>query len=254
MRFKPPPPNSPIGWRIEFRPCELQFTDFENAAVVCFVVLVTRVILSFRYNLLIPISKVSREKLDCNLEASYHSRICPFKVDENMKRAQKRDAVLTQKFFFRTNITTTCANHKAPIIAEMTVNQIINGDPDLDYPGLLPLVRSSLLLSGFFSPFSDSSHCALQIHEFLRDQEIDTATMCTLSNYWKLIKQRASGQLKTNARFMRDFVLSHPDYKQDSVVGPTVNYDLIKAVVAMQTEEASDADLLGGLNFQSNAV
>jgi hypothetical protein len=24
MRFKPPPANSEIGWRVEFRPCELQ--------------------------------------------------------------------------------------------------------------------------------------------------------------------------------------------------------------------------------------
>uniref|UniRef100_T1GET2 Glutamate--cysteine ligase n=1 Tax=Megaselia scalaris TaxID=36166 RepID=T1GET2_MEGSC len=38
MRFKPPPPNSSIGWRVEFRPCEAQITDFENAAIVCFVV------------------------------------------------------------------------------------------------------------------------------------------------------------------------------------------------------------------------
>lgn len=83
MRFKPPPPNSEIGWRIEFRPCELQFTDFENAAVCCFVVLLTRVILSYKYNILVPISK----------------------VDENMKRAQKRDAILNQRFYFRRNIT-----------------------------------------------------------------------------------------------------------------------------------------------------
>lgn len=83
MRFKPPPPNSEIGWRIEFRPCELQFTDFENAAICCFVVLLTRVILSYKYNILIPISK----------------------VDENMKRAQSRDAILNQKFYFRRNIT-----------------------------------------------------------------------------------------------------------------------------------------------------
>ena len=61
MRFKPPPPNSPIGWRVEFRPCELQFTDFENAAVVCFIVLLTRAILSFKHNLLLPISMVSQK-------------------------------------------------------------------------------------------------------------------------------------------------------------------------------------------------
>lgn len=27
MRFKPPPPNSPIGWRVEFRPMEVQITE-----------------------------------------------------------------------------------------------------------------------------------------------------------------------------------------------------------------------------------
>lgn len=58
MRFKPPPPNSNIGWRVEFRPCELQFSDFENAAVVCFIVMLTRVILSYQLDLVIPISKV----------------------------------------------------------------------------------------------------------------------------------------------------------------------------------------------------
>lgn len=58
MRFKPPPPNSSIGWRVEFRPCEIQLTDFENAAIVCFVVLLTRVILSYQLDFLIPISKV----------------------------------------------------------------------------------------------------------------------------------------------------------------------------------------------------
>lgn len=59
MRFKPPPPHSTIGWRVEFRPCEVQVTDFENAAIVCFVVLLTRVILSYELNFLIPISQVS---------------------------------------------------------------------------------------------------------------------------------------------------------------------------------------------------
>lgn len=73
FRFKPPPPDAPgIGWRVEFRPIEVQLTDFENAAFVCFVVLLTRVIISFRLTFLIPISK----------------------VNENMLRAQKRDAVL----------------------------------------------------------------------------------------------------------------------------------------------------------------
>uniref|UniRef100_A0A8C8S765 Glutamate--cysteine ligase n=1 Tax=Pelusios castaneus TaxID=367368 RepID=A0A8C8S765_9SAUR len=58
MRFKPPPPNSDIGWRVEFRPMEVQLTDFENSAYVVFVVLLTRVILSYKLDFLIPLSKV----------------------------------------------------------------------------------------------------------------------------------------------------------------------------------------------------
>jgi len=83
-RWKPPPPrlgpNDPhIGWRVEFRSMEVQITDFENAAFTVFVVLVTRVILAFDLNLYIPLSK----------------------VDENMRRAHKCNAVLTQRFFVR---------------------------------------------------------------------------------------------------------------------------------------------------------
>lgn len=168
MRFKPPPVNSPIGWRVEFRPCELQISDFENAAVVCFVVLLTRVMLSYGYNLLIPISK----------------------VDANMKKAHKRDAILNEKFYFRTNITACChdeATDVKPIIEEMTIDQIMNGAPDLNFPGLLPLVQ-----------------------DYLRNVEVDTDTMCTLSQYWAYLREKSSGRVMTNARFIRNFVTQVP--------------------------------------------
>lgn len=120
MRFKPPPPNSSIGWRVEFRPCEAQITDFENAAIVCFVVLLTRVILSYKLNFLIPISK----------------------VDENMQNAQKRDACRAEKFWFRKfssrNLcgkSNSSVNGRCSESAEeckdnfelLTINEIING-------------------------------------------------------------------------------------------------------------------------------
>ena len=57
LRFKPPPPNSPIGWRVEFRSMEVQMTDFENAAFAVFIVLLSRAIMSMNINLYIPISK-----------------------------------------------------------------------------------------------------------------------------------------------------------------------------------------------------
>ena len=61
------------------RPCEVQLTDFENAAYSVFIVLLTRVILSLNLDFVMPLSK----------------------VDENFRRAQKRGAVLNQKFYFR---------------------------------------------------------------------------------------------------------------------------------------------------------
>ncbi|KAI8926839.1 glutamate-cysteine ligase-domain-containing protein [Entophlyctis helioformis] len=83
MRFKPPPPSAPnMGWRVEFRSMEIQLTDYENAAFSIFVVLLTRTILAYNLNFYIPLSL----------------------VDENMARAQKRDAVLEQKFWFRREI------------------------------------------------------------------------------------------------------------------------------------------------------
>ena len=35
---------------------------------------------------------------------------------------------------------------------------------------------------------------------------------------FKFIKERTSGEKKTLAKFIRDFVTSHQDYKRDSVV------------------------------------
>jgi glutamate--cysteine ligase catalytic subunit len=37
-----------------------------------------------------------------------------------------------------------------------------------------------------------------------------------------------AGELMTTARWMREFVTNHPDYKQDSVVSNAIEYDLLK--------------------------
>lgn len=67
IRFKPPPVNSPIGWRVEFRSMEIQMTDFENAAFSVFIVLLTRAIISFDLNFYMPISLVSEDSLPCSV-------------------------------------------------------------------------------------------------------------------------------------------------------------------------------------------
>ncbi|XP_043919687.1 glutamate--cysteine ligase catalytic subunit [Protopterus annectens] len=195
MRFKPPPPNSDIGWRVEFRPMEVQLTDFENAAYVVFVVLLTRVILSYKLDFLIPLSK----------------------VDENLKVAQKRDAVRQGMFYFRKDIyragspvvdgCCTTAQNGIETDAEeytlMSIDAIINGKEGV-FPGLIPTLNN-----------------------YLANMEVDVDTRCTILNYLKLIKKRASGELMTMARWMREYVAQHPDYKQDSVITEKINYDLL---------------------------
>ncbi|XP_062138102.1 glutamate--cysteine ligase [Drosophila sulfurigaster albostrigata] len=271
MRFKPPPPNSSIGWRVEFRPCEAQISDFENAAIVCFVVLLTRVILSYQLNFLTPISK----------------------VDENMQTAQKRDACRKEKFWFRksskspeqraakqngtasapttngtakattngseeedeptkqpqlngtakmnghsngiTNGTTNGHAHNGGVDSDhtdtddeenelfqlLTINEIFNGKPGV-FPGLVPLIRS-----------------------YLQSMEVDTDTHCTIEQYLRFIQKRAAGELVTTATWIRDQVLSHPDYKQDSVVSESINYDLLKCIQRIQEGKHIEPALLG---------
>ncbi|BFZ62030.1 glutamate--cysteine ligase [Saitoella coloradoensis] len=221
MRFKPPPPGSDIGWRVEFRSMEIQITDFENAAFSIFIVLLTRAILSFGLNFYIPISK----------------------VDENMQVAHHRGAILTEKFWFRKNVfpTTGSCSTRAPYIngdkpsrpgspgaptlgpvedeyERMTINEIMNGKGD--YPGLLPLVETYL----------NSINC-------------DVETRCELNKYLALIRKRASGELQTAATWIREFVRNHPAYKKDSVVSREINYDLIKAVEKITNGEGREEGL-----------
>ena len=73
MRFKPPPSqDSKIGWRVEFRTMDIQLTDFENTCLIVLLGLMTNVCNHLNVNFIMPISL----------------------VDENMKRAHFRDALV----------------------------------------------------------------------------------------------------------------------------------------------------------------
>lgn len=151
-----------VGWRVEFRSCELQLTDFDNAAICCFITLLSRTILAYDLNFLIPISK----------------------IDENMQRAQKRDACRIEKFWFRKSINSIDDDYEL-----MTIDQIINGN-GTSFSGLIPLVM-----------------------DYLNTLNVDSETDRTMQRYLQLIQQRASGQLLTTAAWMRKEIMNHSDYK-----------------------------------------
>ena len=215
VRWKPPPVHKGvmdtrserhIGWRVEFRSMEIQLTDFENAAFVVFVVLLSRVILGLELNTYIPIS-------------------C---LDENIQTAQKRDAVLKEKFWFRSNLMpeevvkqSACGGSETSGIELMTIDEILNGKDDY-YPGLIPLCRTYLDFIG-----------------------CDSITRAQVDKYLNFLSDRGCGRLKTNAAWIRDFVRGHPDYKQDSRVPNSTAYDLIVACTEIGQGQRHEPSLIG---------
>lgn len=226
VRWKPPPPRPHegmphIGWRTEFRPMEVQLTDFENAAFTAFIVIVTRALLVFDLCLVAPLSK----------------------VDENMSRAHAQDAVLTQKFWFRKDILPDQQNAmcspdsldpecSAPEFElsenfeEMTVAEIMTGRGTY-FPGLIPLC-----------------------YAYLEHIGCDSASMTRIDEYLQLVKKRATGELPTAASWMRKFVQEHKDYKQDSVVSQEIAFDLLQACNEIGLGRRACPELLGSVTIE----
>ncbi len=187
VRFKPPPPNSNIGWRVEFRSMELQLHDFENAAFVIFVNLITRVLMQFPLNFYMPISA----------------------VDVNMARAQKRGAVLSEKFYWRKHPLSS-SGEDADSMVELTVAEIINGSAQ--FVGLIPLIR-----------------------RYLGTKLTKPDVLAQVETYLAFIADRASGVVPTGAAWQRRFVTGHPQYASDSVVSPEIAFDLLRRIEAFES-------------------
>ena len=227
MRFKPPPPTLPnIGWRVEFRSMEIQTTDFENAAFAVFVVLLTRTILSFDLNFYMKLSN----------------------VDENMQTAQKRNAVLNEKFIFRKNIFGDLNNPSSPT-PKTTMSLPNPCDPDIDVrrgqlrPSMEALNTTQDPSNNEFALFSidtiingkENEFVGLipLIKQYLSSMPLDNEIAGKLDVYLDLVAGKANGSIPTTAKWIRDFVANHDGYKSDSVVSEEVNFDLMQAVAKL---------------------
>ncbi|GKY95326.1 hypothetical protein MPSEU_000494400 [Mayamaea pseudoterrestris] len=259
VRWKPPPPrNSPndphIGWRTEFRSMEIQLTDFENAAFATFILLLTRVILTFDLNLYIPLSR----------------------VDANMQRAHSRNASAKGKFFFR--------RHLAPLEEgddgygvkyQSMFSRTVNGDSDtylstfsnstndddeFDGHGVSRRRRQAPYAPGSAeeNSYEEMSMADIMcgkggyypgliplVHVYLDHINCDSITRQRLNQYLDFIEDRAMGDLITPASWMRNFVRSHPSYKNDSIVTDEIGYDLMKACRDIGEGKLHVPELLG---------
>ena len=199
LRFKLPPLHtSSTGWRIEFRPMELQVTAFENAAFAVFIILTSRVILQTKLDLRIPVSK----------------------VDENMVRAEERDACRKGTFWFRSIFSTdaSCWMEKltdieANDIILLTLDDIVNGCKH--FPGFVPLIR-----------------------EFMSEIDCDNEELNIMNEYMDFVSGRAAGRYMTTASWLRTFAHDHHDYMHDSVFSESMNYDLMR-LLSEKTDKES---------------
>lgn len=162
-----------------------------------------------------------------------------------MERAHGIDAVTKQKFWFRRYIvdkdsdyTENPAKEKKwkysendaeelhPVedsdFVEMTIADILEGNPEIGNTGLYEIFNKYMDINNYDKE-------AKEFHQTMLD----------------FLLKRAKGEIKTGARWMRDFVHNHPAYQKDSVVSPEIAYDLVKETAELGVPSKWDETLLG---------
>lgn len=207
------------GWRVEFRPMELQLSDFENAAYSVVVYLLSRAILASDLNLYLPISM----------------------VDQNMIRAENQDALLKQKFFIRRQPSPKiysisekdhgsnafkCRNEQHEIVVpslskehdiiELSMKDIFLGSKG-QFVGFLPLIRKYLEVEM---------------------KNITPEAYSKIEEYLQYMEKKVTGVIPSTARYLRNFVENYESRAQkDSKISVSCARDLMLLCEAIGMEK-----------------
>ena len=196
VRLKPPPAmDSNIGWRVEFRTMDVQTTPELNFILCHSVQVLSRLLIRLKdqVNLYMPISL----------------------VDENFTRANKANAAVDQKFYFRTNIFES----GRPLIEELTLSEIFNGKGA--YVGLLKIVDVFL------------SQCMEELaHESSINQVNSSKQVRATFQY---LAEVAAGRIPTMASHLRQAIRKHHCYKGDSLLSDNLLDDLTSKLIDLQS-------------------
>ena len=219
VRFKLPRVSDGDNcFKVEIRPCDLQMTPYENTSMIAFILGLHAIIMRYDTNFIMPISK----------------------VDINFERSYLNDAINTQKFYWRINsvkgdkmqqlgfgkYNSYTEEQREKItyeedqenIKELTINEIINGCERYNYPGILHIVIDAM-------------------KEYYKAEE--------LIEYIKFVGKRASGELWTGAKFVRNFIMNNKLYKHDSIIGQELAYELVCLVEKIQNGEIKPKEMFG---------
>jgi len=113
-------------------------------------------------------------------------------VDENMERAMRIDAATKEKFWFRKNLEMKGNDE----FGEFTIAEILLGKEG-EFEGLVPRLERYIKEShaGEWETYESKLRPLIQI-----------------------VVDKATGKFPTVANYIRNYVLNHPNYKQDSIV------------------------------------
>ena len=267
VRWKPPPPDSPgIGWRVELRTMEAQVTDYENAAFTVFVVLLTRVMLFFGLNLYVPLSAVEANFGRASARGAATEQKFYFRrhVWSNRCRGGAPNAASASASDPAAAASSGCCDCDAYdelSLAEIFLGPAAAAAAAAAAASVKTRSSSSESVSSSSSPAggaaattsSAAPPCAScsgslsfpglipLIYAYLDIIRCDVTTRAAVDGYIRLVAGRATGAVMTGATWQRAFVTSHPCYRQDSVVGPAIVYDLLTTIAALAEGKETSA-------------
>ena len=211
LRFKlPRPADKEYSYKIEIRTCDLQLTPFENTSMVNFIINLYNIILKQNCNFIIPITK----------------------VDENYENAYWNDAINNKKFWWRINCfddinlneeNKDYQKDEEQNVKLLTINEILNGNKEYNYPGLIPKIRD----------------------EIKSNLNYDEETKQNLLKFAEHMEKKAKGEIWTDAKYIRKYISEHPKYNKDSIITEEINYDLVNHLLNIQNGEIKPRELFG---------
>lgn len=140
LRFKPPrSQDNDNCFKIEVRPCELQLTPFENAAMMTFCIIYSQMILKKDVNFVIPITKVDRNFEKAHIANAYENQLFSFRVD-GLRNYSKESKLYDNNYLSHGNSLQKDISDEvldAENIKEMKLEQIFLGSEEHQYEGLL---------------------------------------------------------------------------------------------------------------------
>ncbi|KAM0688133.1 glutamate--cysteine ligase [Conglomerata obtusa] len=269
MRFKLPTQNGNLqesGWKVEVRPMEIQPTAFENSAYTIFVVLLSKAIISYKINFYLPLSLVDenfrRANLLCYSEGEYRKRLgkdrglfyyrknifnsgeaeigegtieeifmgSNYKENKNIenKYNENKSTESTENKNIENNENKNIENkYNENKSTENTSNENQSTESTENKKNEKNNIESTNNYEGIFN-----------IVKRFVDENCEENEKEDIKRYLNFIKERITGNLMSVSDFMRKFVITHEEYKNDAVASENILDELIDTIKKV-TEENS---------------